>query len=278
MSEQENLVHSTKEYYDSHDADNFYHIIWGGEDIHVGIYEHPDEDIFMASNRTVQHMLSMLKFVDSNTKILDLGAGYGGAARYITSKLNCHVTCLNLSETENQRNIEKNESLRLTPFIDVKAGNFEEIPFDENQFDIVWSEDAILHSGNKPQVLKEVVRVLKPGGYFIFTDPMQSDDCPDGVLQPILDRIHLKELGSVKLYKELARLEGLEEVEVQEMPNQLTTHYSRVRSELKEQKKKLSEVCSEAYIERMDKGLSHWIDGGHKGYLNWGILLFQKPK
>jgi len=26
----------------------------------------------------------------------------------------------------------------------------------------------------------------------------------------------------------------------------------------------------------MDEGLSHWINGGEKGYLNWGILLFEK--
>jgi ubiquinone/menaquinone biosynthesis C-methylase UbiE len=44
--------------------------------------------------------------------------------------------------------------------------------------------------------MTEVDRVLKPGGELVFTDPMQADDCPDGVLQPVLDRIHLESLGS----------------------------------------------------------------------------------
>ncbi|MCI5083757.1 MAG: methyltransferase domain-containing protein [Saprospiraceae bacterium] len=276
MKEKKDLVEITKAYYDSQDADHFYHTIWGGEDIHVGIYQFPEEDIFTASNRTVQQMLSTLKWVDKDTKILDLGAGYGGAARYIASKFRCHITCLNLSQVENQRNREKNELLGLTAHIDVVQGNFEAVPFDESQFDIIWSEDAILHSRNKPQVFEEVARVLKPGGHFIFTDPMQSDDCPNGVLQPILDRIHLEELGSVRKYKRLATQVGLKEVKIIEMPDQLTNHYTQVQKELISQKGKLEKICSPTYIEKMDKGLSHWIQGGQKGYLNWGILMFQK--
>ena len=77
------LLNTTKEYYDSPDADNFYHSIWGSEDIHIGIYDSPEDDIFTASRRTVQKMVSRLKTIDENTKILDLGGGYGGAARYL---------------------------------------------------------------------------------------------------------------------------------------------------------------------------------------------------
>ena len=36
---------TARDYYDSEDADNFYSIVWGGEDIHVGLYETPDEEI-----------------------------------------------------------------------------------------------------------------------------------------------------------------------------------------------------------------------------------------
>ena len=39
-------------YYDSTDADHFYADIWGGEDIHIGLYAEPDEAIAAASRRT----------------------------------------------------------------------------------------------------------------------------------------------------------------------------------------------------------------------------------
>merc|ERR1711964_535831 len=87
-------------------------------------------------------------------------------------------------------------------------GSFEDIPCNDVTFDIVWSQDAILHSGNRGQVLEEVDRVLKKNGEFIFTDPMQANDCPEGVLQPILDRIHLETLGSPEFYLDQARKLG----------------------------------------------------------------------
>ena len=64
------LLRTTKAYYDSLDADHFYHQVWGSEDIHIGIYESPDEDIFTASQRTVQRMASMLEPIDEGTKAM----------------------------------------------------------------------------------------------------------------------------------------------------------------------------------------------------------------
>ena len=40
-----------REYYDSADADNFYYEVWGGEDLHLGWYESPNESIKQASVR-----------------------------------------------------------------------------------------------------------------------------------------------------------------------------------------------------------------------------------
>ncbi len=275
MSEQ-NLVSVTKSYYDSQDADEFYFNIWGGEDIHVGIYETSEESIFEASKRTIVRMTSMLKPISREDHILDIGAGYGGSARYLAARFRCKVTCLNLSDKENERNELKNKEVNLNDLITVVGGNFEDLPFEEEQFDYVWSQDAILHSSRKDEVFQEAHRVLKTGGQFIFTDPMQSDDCPDGVLGPILKRIHLEELGSVKRYKELANQVGLKLKAAEEMPKQLVNHYAQVLCGLKDKRSELRNVCSEEYLDNMETGLGHWINGGKAGNLNWGILLFRK--
>lgn len=274
MSKQK-LVETTKTYYDSTDADEFYYTIWGGEDIHVGIYELADESIFQASKRTIQTMVSHLPPITESTRILDLGAGYGGAARYLAARFQCQVDCLNLSETENARNEEKNKAVRLDSHITVTAGNFEQPPYANDTFDIVWSEEAFLHSSNKGKVFEQTKRMLKTGGQFIFTDPMKTDDCPNEVLQPILDRIHLEELSSVKRYRELAAKHGFRVKKVVEMPDQLVNHYSAVLRELNHREHRLKKTVSTEYIERMKKGLQYWIDGGKKGYLNWGILHFE---
>jgi len=273
----ENLVETTKNYYDSQDADHFYHTIWGGEDIHVGIYQQPDDPILEASRRTVRRMLSQLGALPEGARLLDLGAGYGGAARQIAlQRKDWHIECLNLSEAENQRNREKTAEAGLNERIQVHGGNFENIPWGAGLFDVVWSEDAFLHSDQKAQILQEAARVLKPGGQLIFTDPMQADDCPEGVLDAILRRIHLRELCSVARYRQMAQSAGLQPIGINEMPGQLTFHYQAVLRALRKHFEELQSVCSASYLQNMQIGLQHWIEGGQKGYLNWGILHFRK--
>ncbi len=274
--DEKNLVDVTKNYYDSADADAFYHLVWGGEDIHIGIYDSDDDSIRAASARSVEKMVQTLPPLSEQHHLLDMGSGYGGAARYLAKEFGCQVTCLNLSETENKRNREKTAAAGLQNRLTVEEGNFEEMPYPDAHFDVVWCQDSILHSSRKAAVIAEVARVLKRGGHFIFTDPMQSDQCPEGVLDPILDRIHLEEMGSVALYRKLAEKNGLEERLIQEMPLQLVQHYTRVKQELEKNRAQLAGRCSEAYIDKMLKGLNHWIEGGKAGYLNWGILHFQK--
>lgn len=269
-------VNVARDYYNSDDADNFYALVWGGEDIHIGLYESDNESILEASHRTVRHMGTSLGDIDPLHAVLDIGSGYGGPARYLASTFGCEVTALNLSEKENVRNRELCKERGLSDKVKVIDGSFEDIPADDQTFDIVWSEDAILHSGHREKVLKEVVRVLKPGGRFIFTDPMQSDDCPDGVLHAILDRIHLDTLGSPKFYRDTLSQLGMTEVSFEEHTEQLINHYSRVLQETQNRQSDLQKSMSVDYIERMMNGLAHWIDGGEKNYLCWGIFVFRK--
>jgi sarcosine/dimethylglycine N-methyltransferase len=270
------VVETARSYYNSDDADNFYFHVWGGEDIHIGLYQTSGEAIADASRRTVERMAAMVPNLGPHSRVLDLGSGYGGAARLLVRRFGCHVTALNLSEKENERNRDMNRARDLDHLIEVVDGSFETVPAADDTFDLVWSQDAILHSGHRDRVIGEAARVLRSGGDFVFTDPMQADDCPQGVLRPVLDRIHLDSLGSIAFYKEAAARHGLQVREVVEMTENLVTHYKRVREELEANRWSLAGKVSESYIDRMITGLGHWVDAGTKGYLAWGILHLTK--
>ena len=268
-------VATARTYYNSNDADNFYANIWGGENIHIGLYESDNDSIVQASHRTVQKIASLLK-LHENSRVLDIGAGYGGMARYLVKQTGCQVDCLNLSQVQNQRHQQLNQQQGLTAKIRIIEGNFEAIPAAEQQYDVVLSQDAILHSGDRRQVFKEVARVLQFGGEFIFTDPMQSDHCPPNILQPVLERLNLDSMGSVSFYQQLATEVGLENVQLIEMTEQLVNHYRHILQALEKHSTEVLQVCHPDYIERMKIGLKHWIEKGQQGYLVWGILHFRK--
>jgi sarcosine/dimethylglycine N-methyltransferase len=268
-------VERAEAYYDSGEADAFYQAIWGGQDIHIGIYRDDAEPIADASRRTVESMADRLIRSDASTRVLDLGAGYGGSARYLADRFGCKVTCLNLSETQNALNRTLTAEAGLTELVDVVYGDFENIPEPDGSFDIIWSQDAILHSGNRTRVLDEVSRVLVGDGQFTFTDPMQSDTCPDGVLQPILDRIQLSTLASFGFYRTELTARGFEESRTEELTDQLRMHYWRVGKALQDRYDEAVKMSGQTYVDNMIKGLQHWVDGADRGYLAWGIMDYR---
>jgi sarcosine/dimethylglycine N-methyltransferase len=265
-------------YYDSGDADNFYYHIWGGEDIHIGLYtDKAGEQIKDASRRTVDTMAEQVD-LDADSRVLDLGAGYGGAARRLAATRGCRVHCLNISEIQNEKNRQLNDEQGLADKITVVHGSFEDVPEPDARFDVVWSQDAILLAGDRELVLEEAFRVLKPGGHLIFTDPMEIDDVVEGALQPVYDRIHLENLGSIGFYTEAADRVGFETVSITELTEHLPRHYGRVAEVLRERYNELTKVCSRGYLDRMLVGLDNWVKAGEAGHLAWGILHFRKPE
>ena len=265
-------------YYDSPSADEFYRVIWGGEDIHVGIYVPEDRDIAEASRETVIRMAKKLPALGPATKVLDIGAGYGGSARFLASTYGCHVTCLNISEIQNDYNRKLTKDAGLDHLIDVKYGNFEDLPEDDESYDVVWCQDAILHSARREQVVAEAARVLKPGGLMIFTDPMQADGTPQDVLQPILKRLDLPSLASPGFYRETFANLGFKELEFDELTRQLRNHYHNVGVALRARYDEMERMGFKDYVDAMLTGLYNWVNGADKGHLAWGIMLFEKPR
>jgi len=266
----------TEKYYDSRDADAFYSRVWGGEDIHIGIYGSPDEPIAAASRRTVSEMASWLERLDHDSTVVDIGAGYGGAARHLARTFGCRVTCVNLSARQNARNRRRNKLAGLADQIEVVHGSFERLPLAAESYDVVWCQDAMLHSADRRRILQEVWRVLRPGGRFIFTDPMQIDGCPPGVLEPVYARLHLADLGSPGFYRATLQELGFRELRFEDLTEHMVRHYTRVLHELEAKSDDLSRHASTRYLETMKEGLGHWIKAGSSGYLRWGVSCYQR--
>lgn len=267
---------AAESYYDSSDADEFYFNVWGGEDIHVGLYDETTS-IREASARTVEALIEAVGPITAEHRVLDLGAGYGGAARVLAKRFGCKVTCLNFSKTQNVRNAKYCQEGGFDG-IDVVYGNFEELPFEDESFDVAWSQDAFLHSGKRDQVIGEVARVLKPGGRLVFTDPMQDPNAPAEIMAPILERIHLSDLASFEFYRAMAKKHGLEVVSMTDLSPQLPRHYGQVRKDLESRRDEIEKLASKAYVERMLSGLGHWVKAGNAGHLAWGIMVLKKPE
>ncbi|WP_305791088.1 cyclopropane-fatty-acyl-phospholipid synthase family protein [Synechococcus sp. UW179A] len=167
-------------YDDSDDANRFYAGIWGGKDIHIGLYESPEEPIATASRRTVDALIALMgQPLPSNEattlQVVDFGSGCGGAAKRLRGSPGIRVDAINTSAVENNRHRLLNQEAGLSERITVHDASFEAVPLADGCADVVWSQDAILNSDERRMVMREAARLLKPGGVMVMTDPMAAD-------------------------------------------------------------------------------------------------------
>lgn len=121
--------------------------------------------------RTFYKFMDFLKLTE-NQKILELGSSHGWASAILKARFpNCYVVASDLVD-ECLIHASGYEQL-LEARIDEKwAFNCRHIPFADNQFDLIFTFASFHHffngKGNYEQSLKEIVRVLKPGGRAVF--------------------------------------------------------------------------------------------------------------
>ena len=71
---------------------------------------------------------------------------------------------------KNQKNLEYVTTDLFSPLADVKA-DICDLPFEDNSYDIVFCNHVLEHIENDTLAMKELYRVLKPGGFGIFQIP-----------------------------------------------------------------------------------------------------------
>lgn len=102
--------------------------------------------------------------------VLDLGCGAGHAS-FTAAQQVAHVTAYDLSSQmlDVVAGAAKAKGLNN---IDTRQGYAESLPFDDASFEVVISRYSAHHWHDVGQALREVKRVLKPGGTFIIMDVM----------------------------------------------------------------------------------------------------------
>lgn len=110
---------------------------------------------------------SLKKILNSSSKVLEIGSGMGLHTGVI---LNCvdsgSVIATDIS-SEALRVLEKRFSNYKT--LTTSIEDMESLSFSDNSFDVVTCAGAMSYGDGKV-VLKEILRVLKPGGFFVCVD------------------------------------------------------------------------------------------------------------
>ena len=145
--------------------------------------------------RWTQRKLVALLQLGDNPYLLDLACGTGWALRYAANRTNGQGEFYGVDNSSKmiEHAQAKSQSCGNLHFYKSRV---EELPFDDDFFDVVMSSNALHHFSNPEKALREANRVLKPKGKLYILDITANN----AFMRPVDRFIRKMEPAHVKLY------------------------------------------------------------------------------
>ena len=177
--------------------------------------------------------------IGESCHVVDAGCGIGGTAIYLARTRGCTVTGVNLHRGQLEIARGKARDASLAHRIGFEYGNCSHhLPFAGDSIDVVVNIESACHYSDRGQFLREVCRILKPGGRIVAMDWLMRDGTSaeqyDRYIRPVCEHWALSGLESLSTYAGRLRGAGLTVLECagfegKDIGNlRLVENYSRV--------------------------------------------------
>jgi sterol 24-C-methyltransferase len=155
-------------------VNNFYDLVtdfyeWGwGQSFHFA--PRWKGETFMESIKRCEYHLCSRLGMKPGMKALDVGCGVGGPMRNMAIFSGSKITGITINEYQVKIGNKYNQRAGLSHLCESTQGDFQNLPFEDENFDCAYAIEATCHSPDRVRCFTEVARVLKKGGQFAIYD------------------------------------------------------------------------------------------------------------
>jgi len=137
----------------------------------------PADEFHIRGNTATQELIELARFTP-DMHILDVGCGAGGSTRRLSHETGCCVTGIDLSDEYIDAAVRLTQLLDMGERVKFHAASALALPFTDDTFDGAWSIQMNMNVEDKLAWLKEIYRVLKPGGRAVLYEVCGNRNTP----------------------------------------------------------------------------------------------------
>lgn len=188
------------------------------KNIHQPLWSKETKSALQASNYSNELILDQIEnFSDSkkDISILDLGCGFGATLSFLLTKTprdkQLNYKGITISQFQAHYCKEK-----LTETVAITCGDFQSLSKFYSKIDIIYAVESVVHSPDVQSLMKEIKKVLNPGGLFIMIDDFIDSDIDKksdlSLIKNYKDNWFTHGITTLKEFNSLAKQEGFEEM------------------------------------------------------------------
>lgn len=131
-------------------------------------------DEFHIGGQPMTRELAQQAALKPGMRILDIGCGLGGPCRLFAEEYGCKATGIDITAEFIDAAKKFSQLTGLDKGTNFVQGNATDLPFDNDSFDVAWTQHAQMNIAGKKKFYSEIKRVLVPGGRFVYYDVFSS--------------------------------------------------------------------------------------------------------
>ncbi|MDJ0627128.1 MAG: methyltransferase domain-containing protein [Rhodobacter sp.] len=147
--------------------------------------------------------------ITSDMRVLDIGCGIGGTARFVASRYGANVTGIDLTPAFVHIAEELSAMCGLGDRTQFSVASVFDLPVADGSADLVTMFHVGMNIDDKPALFREVARVLPPGGRFALFDIMELSGAPVDFPVPWASAPEASFLAPPQAYRDAASAAGL---------------------------------------------------------------------
>ncbi|BAZ49745.1 type 11 methyltransferase [Nostoc sp. NIES-4103] len=240
------------QYYDSMAA--FYQTLWN-DSLHFGFWDDPTDtsvSIAEAQQNFTDLMISHLS-VQPGQRVLDVGCGTGRPGIQLSLKAGVFVTGITVSQSQRTTALENAKAAGASNAT-FELVNAMSLPYADNSFDAAWAFESFFHMPSRIQVLREMARVVKPGGNIVIADFVTTRPMTQEEIDIVYPAFAVADIGSYSDYIGEMKAVGLQYLTCRDVTIN-TIHPSNVATLAALQKKENQDILISVYGEEMVSGM-----------------------